>query len=158
MPDVRITDPADLTPDERRLARQLAELPGPMFTTVVGAWVTHPDDVTRRALYSPDLAQDTLTALGVIHAETQRAASAAPAKSRQRRLELARLRMIADLRDELRPFVSLAAAGAAVKTTRARAEEILGRVHYDELRAIMRDLDDGHPAKEAFDRAKARTG
>ena len=68
-----------------------------------------------------------------------------------------RSQAIRALREDLRPHANAAAAAAAEKGARRRAERVLGRGRYAELRQIMRDLDDGMTEDQALAAWRGRT-
>lgn len=161
MPDtrVRIADPADLTPAEVRLAGQLAELEPDQFDLAVYRLVTgSATDELQHALYSPELAEETMRAFGRLQAAAQAEASNAPKGTARRAAYVAHVNAIGELRRELRPIVNLAVADAARKGPRHHAQRILGQVRYAELKEIMTDLDAGMTEREAAAAHRARLG
>jgi hypothetical protein len=155
--DVRIFDPDDLTDDERERAKSLLEAPAGEFDAAVRRYVDLPTDLMLHVLYSGDVAQETLAALGRLHSEaTALERDQWAAGPDMRRMLHERTRLIATLRRELKPFVNLAVAAAADKGNRHRAERILGRARYPELRQIIRDLDGGMAEDAALAACQAR--
>lgn len=156
--DARITDPDDLSSEEQALAVRLAALPAGEFDATVAAYVDAPTRQMRRVLESGDMVQETVGALERLQAAT-RAALAARGLPEHQRVDLdRRSQAVKMLRAELRPYLNLAAAAAAEKGPRRRAERILGRARYPELKAIMRDLGDGMTEEEALAAHQQRAG
>jgi hypothetical protein len=109
----------------------------------VSAYVDQPAEAVRRALASGILVQRAVESLERLQAAA-RAALAVRGLPAGNRAELeARSQAVAALRAELRPHLNLAVAAAAEKGPRRRAERVLGRARYAELKAIMRDLEAG---------------
>ena len=156
--DARITDPDDLNGEEQALAARLAALPAREFDAAVAAYVDAPTPEMRRVLESGDMVQEAVAALERLQAAT-RAALAVYGLPQQQRGDLdRRSQAVKALRAELRPYLNLAAAAAAEKGLRRRAERILGRARYPELKAIMRDLGDGMSEEEALAAYQQRPG
>jgi hypothetical protein len=155
---VRIYDPDDLTDAERDMARTLLDAPAAVFDETVRRYVRRADDKLRHVLYSSDVAQETLATLGRLHAEAVQALDDHPPQGRLRQPLQAHVNLIATMRRELRPYVNLAVAAAADQGTRRRAEQLLGRARYAELRQIIRDLDGGMDGGEALAAYQARAG
>jgi hypothetical protein len=158
MPDVRITDPDDLTREERELAARLAAMPASEFDAAVSRYIDQPSDAMRQVLASGDLVQDTVAALERLQAAVRARLAVRGLPAADRQLLDLRSQAIAALRAEMRPYLNLAVAAAAEKGTRRRAERVLGRARYPELKAIMRDLEAGMDENAALAAHRARTG
>jgi len=157
MPEVRITDPDDLDDAERELAASLAALPAGEFDAAVGSYIDQPSETMRRVLESGDLVQDAVASLERLQAAVRAQLADRGISGADRQLLDLRSQAIAGLRAELRPYLNLAVAAAADKGTRRRAERVLGRARYRELKAIMRDLESGMDENAAFGAHQGRS-
>jgi hypothetical protein len=151
-------DPTDVSSIEEReidVLLEMLKIDVREFDSAVRAWAADPDQHGTHVFRHPKIAMHARDAIErlIISTEDQRRQAMKPQRAKAAEALLWKLRR---QREWLAPYVNLALSAQAEKTPRRRAERILGKVRYQELRRIVRDLEAGMSEGEALEAAKGR--
>lgn len=153
---IHLTDPDDLTPEEKHKLERLKTADQTTMDAFVNGVINRPAESDQLLIRHPDLIERVdLTLERLILRATRALQRADKATRPQINLQIQRYQA---LRRDVRPYLNLALAEAAKSTPRARAERILGKVLYPQLREVMDDLESGLSEAQATERLKARLG
>lgn len=153
--EIQLADPDDLTSDEELLLEELENATPEEYDDLVRRYVAHPTESDQMVFRHPDVVEKTHDSLNRLIAAAQQRKQHAR-DPRKRRLADDQIVKLGRERKAIRPYLNLALAEAARNSSRARAERLLGRIMYKELKAIIRDFDAGMTEREAEERAKER--
>lgn len=159
MVDITLTDPDDLTPDEEARLKYLLALEGKDFDAEVRKYVAAPTESEQAVFRHPELVELTNNSLDRLIASAQSRQQHARQQRDQRQKVLMiddQLKKLGRERRAIGSYVNLALSEAARNTPRARAERILGRLMYPDLKKIIRDLEAGCSEKDAERLARER--
>lgn len=155
--NIELPDPDDLTDEEERLLLDLQHASEQEFEDFLRKYVAAPTESAQWVLRHPSLVLTTRDALYRLQAGVQQRAQHEQDKM-MRQVHLDQVKKYGRERRAIAPFVNLAISEAAKRTSRARAEKMLGKMRYPELKAIQRDYEAGLTDREVEARYKERMG
>jgi len=153
--EVELTHPDDLNPDEELLLELLRQAEPEQFDEHLRRHVANPTEATQLVFRHPSIVEMTVDGLYRLQAAAQQRAQ--HARNREmRQLAQEQVRKIGREKRYFAKYLNLAVSEAAKHTPKVRAERMLGRLMYRDLKEIIRDFEAGLPEREVEKRARER--
>lgn len=153
--DVELTDPDDLSAAEKELLELLQQAEPEEFDEHLRRHVANPTEATQMVFRHPSIVEVTVDGLYRLQAAAQQRAQH-DRNREMRRLYQEQVRKIGREKRYFAKYLNLAVSEAAKHTPKTRAERMLGRLMYRDLKAIQRDFEAGLSEREVEERARER--
>lgn len=153
--EFELTDPDDLTTAEEVLLERLRQAEPDEFDEVMRRHVADPTEATQMVFRHPSIVELTMDSLYRLQAAAQQRTQ--HARNREmRQVYQEQVRKLGREKRYFAKYLNLAVSEAAKHTPKTRAERMLGRLMYRDLKAIQRDFEAGLSEREVEARARER--